>query len=100
MDLVMGEHHLNGLSRAKASGQQIVKVIDLGDDFALAGAAIVPSFDEEKKHLCFLLVAQAGKNSQLVGLQIVPTVIAEVGRISIEELKAGITRALNPPEAA
>lgn len=102
MDLVMGEHLTNprAQAKAKANGQQIIKVIDLGDDFALAGARILPTFDQDKKHLCFLLVAEAGKNSSLVGLQVVPTVIAELGRIAVEDLKAGITGALNPPEAA
>ena len=96
----MGDHLVNPLSRAKEAGQQIVRVLDLGDDFGLVGARIVPTFDSEKTHLCFLLVADAGKNSSLVGLQLVPTVVTELGRIAIADLKAVIVGALSPPEAA
>lgn len=92
----MGDHRANGLSRAKASGQQIIKVVDLGEDFALAGIRLETAFDSTKEHLCVLLVMDAGKNSQLVGLRVVPTVICEVGKIRVADLKAGIAEALNP----
>jgi len=95
-DLVMSDHHVNGFSRAKASGQEIVRVVDLGDDFALKGIRFETAFDSAKEHLCVLLVMDAGKNSTLVGLRVVPTVLAEVARISVADLKAGIAQALNP----
>lgn len=93
----MGEHHLNGVSRAKAEGQAIIKVVDLGDDFAMAGCRLDVAYDETRENLCVLLVMDAGKNSRLVGLQVVPTLIAELGRIPVAELKAGIAKALTPP---
>lgn len=96
-DLVMGEANGNPLHRAKEAGQPIIKVVDLGDDFAMAGIRLMPAFDETKENLCVLLVIDAGKSSRLVGLTPIPTVIAEVGRISIAELKDGITKAMNPP---
>jgi hypothetical protein len=97
-DLVVGDHHSNGLSRAKEAGQQIVKVVDLGDDYGMAGVRLDIAWDSEaKENLCVLLVVDAGKNSRLVGLQVVPTVIAELGRIKVSDLKAGIANALHPP---
>jgi hypothetical protein len=96
-DLVMGEHHTNGVARAHAQGQPVIKVVDLGDDFALAGCRLEVAWDETKEHLCVLLVMDAGKNSRLVGLQVVPTLIAELGRIPVADLKAGIAKAMTPP---
>jgi hypothetical protein len=93
----VGEHHSNGLSRAKAAGQQIVKVVDLGDDFAMAGVQLLPVYtDETKDTLAFVVSVMAGRNSPLVGLQVVPTIVSEVGRISVAELKASISKALSP----
>ena len=100
MDFVVGDHLVNPLSRAKEAGQQILKVVDLGDEYALANIQLQPAFDETKEHLCVLLVAVAGRNSPLVGLQAVPVVIGEVGRVKVADLKAGIAAALSPPEAA
>lgn len=94
----MGDHHVNGFAKAKAAGQQIIQALDLGDDFALAGCRLQVAWDESKEHLCVLLVLDAGKNSRLVGLQVVPTVIAELGKIKTTDLKAGIAKVLNPPE--
>lgn len=93
----MGDHHRNGISRAKAAGQQIINVADLGDGYALAGCKLECAFSPDGKDVCVLLVLAAGRNSQLVGLQAVPTVLAELGRIPIADLKAGIETALNPP---
>lgn len=92
----MGEHGSNGVAKAVAAGQPVIKVVDLGDDFAMAGIRLMPAFDDTKENLCVLLVIDAGKNSRLVGLTPIPTVIAEIGRISVAELKAGITQAMNP----
>jgi hypothetical protein len=96
----MADRSVNGLSRAKAAGHEIIKVVDLGEDFALAGIRLETAFDSTKEHLCVLLVMDAGKNSQLVGLRVVPTVIAEIGKIRVEDLKAGIAHALNPTPLA
>jgi hypothetical protein len=95
----MSDHHVNGFSRAKAAGREIIKVVDLGDDFGLKGIRFETAFDSTKEHLCVLLVMDAGKNSSLVGLRVVPTVLAEVARISVADLKAGIAEALNPSPA-
>ena len=95
-DLVVGDHKTNGVSLAKAADKPIIKVADLGDDFALAGCRLEVARDETGENLCVLLVMDAGKNSRLVGLQVVPTLIAELGRISVTELKAGITKAMAP----
>lgn len=95
--VVMGEHHTNGVAKAAATNQQIIRVVDLGDDFALAGCRLEVAWDETKENLCVLLVMDAGKNSRLVGLQVVPTLIGELGRIPVAELKAGITKAMVPP---
>jgi L-arabinose isomerase len=95
-DLVMGDHHSNGVARAKAADQPIIRVVDLGDDFAVAGCRLEIAWDEGKENLCVLLVMDAGKNSRLVGLQVVPTLIAELGRIPVADLKAGITKAMTP----
>lgn len=92
----MGEHRFNGFSQAKAAGQEIVKVADLGDDYALKGIRLETAFDATRENLCVLLVVEAGKNSRLVGLQVVPTIIGEVGRISLADLKAGIAEAIAP----
>jgi hypothetical protein len=92
----VSDHHVNGFSRAKAAGQEIIKVVDLGDDFALKGIKLETAFDSTKEHLCVLLVMEAGKNSTLVGLRVVPTVLMEVARISVADLKAGIAEALSP----
>jgi hypothetical protein len=92
----VGEHRVNGFSQAKAAGQQIIKVADLGDEFALKGVRLETVFDTDKEHLCVLLVVEAGKNSRLVGLQVVPTVVAELARIKISDLKAGIAEAISP----
>lgn len=97
MDLVVGEHNTNGVAKAVSKGQQVIRVVDLGDDFALAGCRLECAFDESKENLCVLLVMDAGRNSRLVGLQVVPTLIGEVGRIPVAELKAGIVKALTPP---
>lgn len=99
-DLVVGEANGNPLHRAKESGQRIIKAVDLGDDYALAGARLEMAWDGEKENLCVLLVVDAGKNSRLVGLQVVPTVIAELGRIKIADLKAGIAAAMDPVSTA
>lgn len=99
-DFVMGEHHSNRLSQAKKAGQQIVKVLDLGDEYALASIQLVPVFDEQKENLCVLVVAMAGLNSRIAGLQMVPTVMGEIARMPVAELKAGIAKALQPPEQA
>lgn len=95
-DLVIGEHHSNGVARAAAAGEKIVQVVELGDDFAMSGIRLMPAFSENREHLCVLLVIDAGKNSRLVGVQVIPTVIAEIGRISLVDLKAGISKALSP----
>lgn len=92
----MGQHHSNGLSLAKERGEKIIKVVDLGDEYALAGIRLETAFDTEKEHLCVLLVMDAGRKSIIAGLQVVPTVLAEIGRISIADLKAGIAGALSP----
>lgn len=100
-DLVVGEANGNPLHRAKEAGQQIVKVVDLGDDFGMAGVRLDVAWDgEAKEHLCVLLVVDAGKNSRLMGLQVVPTVLAELGRIKVADLKAGIAQALAPKPTA
>lgn len=93
----MGDHHTNGVAKAKAAGQQIIKVVDIGDDFAIAGCRLDFAYDETQENLCVLLVLDAGKNSRLVGLQVVPTILAELARIPIAELKAGIAKATTPP---
>ena len=91
---------MNGVTKA-AEQQKVIKVLDLGDGFAFADVGIRAVWaDETKETLAFVLVALAGKNSQLMGLQAIPTVVAELGRIKVEDLKAGIAKALNPPEAA
>ena len=98
----MGESNGNPLSLAKRRGETIVKVVDLGDDYCLAGCRLQVVFGDEKgESLAVLLLLDAGKNSSLVGVTSVPTVIAELGRISVADLKAGIARALLPqPEPA
>lgn len=97
-DFVMGAHHGNQLAQAKVNGQRIIKAVDLGDGYAMAGVRLEVAFDTSKENLCVLLVVDAGRNSPLVGLQSVPTAISEVGRISIAELKAGIAEALSPSQ--
>lgn len=99
-DFVMGEHHSNGLSQAKKAGQRIIEVVDLGDDFGLAGISIKPVWDEAKENLCFVLVVAAGPTSKLVGIQAVPVAVGELARIPIAELRAAVARALQPPEQA
>ena len=94
----MGEANGNPLSLAKRRGEQIVKVADLGDGYALAGVGLTTAFDAERENLCVLLVVNAGRNSALVGLQVVQTVIAEVGRISLADLKTSIAAALDGPK--
>lgn len=95
----MGEHNENPLSVAKKNGQQIVKVVDLGDDFGLVDIKLVPMFaDEEKKTLAIGVVVVAGPTSRIAGITPVPVVIAEVGRITVEELRSSVARALQPPE--
>jgi len=99
-DFVMGEHLDNPLAQAKKAGQRIVEVIDLGDDFGLAGISIRPTWDETKENLCFVLVVAAGPTSKLVGIQAVPVVVGELARIPIADLRASVARALQPPEQA
>ena len=95
-DLVMGDHHVNGFAKAKAADQKIVKVVDLGDDFGMAGVRLDVAYDETGEYLCVLLLLDAGKNSRVVGLQVVPTILAELGRIKIDTLKASIIEVLAP----
>lgn len=91
VDLVL-RGPVNGVSKA----QEPIKVVDLGDDFALAGVRLDVAWDETRENLCVVLMVDAGRNSRLVGLQIVPTLIAEVGRVNIASLKEGIAEALSP----
>lgn len=95
-DLVVNEARNNPLARAKAEGRPIQEVFDLGDDFALAGVAIRPVFDETKENLCFILVAAAGPVSKLVGVQAVPVIVGELARVPIAELKAKVKQVLQP----
>lgn len=92
----MGEANGNSLHRAKEAGQPIVKVSDLGDGFGLIGLRLTAAYDETGESLCALLVVDAGKTSIIAGITPVPTVIAELGRIKVADLKAGIAEALKP----
>lgn len=97
----VNEARQNPLAKAKAEGRPIQDVFELGDDFALAGLAIKPVWEDEKKEVvCFVLVVAAGPSSKLVGVRAVPVIIGELARIPLADLKAGVKAVLQPEAEA
>lgn len=83
---------------ANSVPQQRVPVLQLGDGYVLAGVQLVPTLDEEG-NFCVVLAAICGRESTLVPIRPVQVFLGEVGKVSLESLKARVGEMLDGPKA-
>lgn len=100
----MGDHHFNPAAIAKASGRpqpQQIRLLNLGDNIGLSHFEIQPiqiqDAETGEKFISAALVAVGAKTSDLaMSIELRGVVIAELGRVSLAELKSKISQ--EPPK--
>lgn len=99
MDLVMGrEERLNPNSRVNGGPRQSVPVIPLGDDdVLLPEIRLVADLDESRENIRILVTGIVGRNSQVVGLRVGPTILGELPSIPVAVARAAISANLDKP---
>lgn len=103
-DLVVGEHHTNGVARLNAVPQKRIPVLDVGESYVVAGVSIEPvlSFDsgEEENQLAVILTVVGGRKSELVPTIPVKLVIGELARIPLSKLREKLQAAIDGDKPA
>lgn len=99
MDLVMGrDERLNPNSRVNGGPRQSVPVIPLGDDdVMLPEIRLVANLDESRENIRILVTGIVGRNSQVVGLRVGPTILAELAPVPVATVRAAISAQLDKP---
>jgi hypothetical protein len=84
----MGLHHTNPVAQLKAAQppQQQIKVMDLGDDMALANISFEPIRTAEG-HFAVGIIATGGRISPIVGLQTRRVMIGVIPTMPLEHIK-------------
>lgn len=102
-DLVVREARLNPTAVANSVPQKAVRVVEIGDGYAVLGLGIEPMLTldpTEGQHFCAVLTVVGGKQSDLVPMVPVKLVLGEVGRIGLAKLREMFAKALNPEKTS
>ncbi len=99
--VVMREARLNPTAVANAAPQKAVRVVEIGEGYAVLGLGIEPmlSLDsDEGQHFCAVLTVVGGRQSDLVPMKPVKLILGEVGRIEITKLREMFAKAIDGPK--
>lgn len=96
----MGDHHYNGVARANAEPQRMVRAIPLGEDYAAIGVTLEPMVSEEdgERFFCVVLSVVGGRESKLVPLVPTKLVLGELARIPFSQMREKFAEAIDGQE--
>jgi hypothetical protein len=94
----LGLHHTNPVAQANAVPQRQIKVMDLGDDIALAGISLEP-IRGPGGEFAVAIVATGGRMSQFVPLQPVRVMIGMIPVMPLAHIKLLLDGKEIPEEA-